>query len=437
VSVVGGGFAEPVRVIFGGVVAEVQSVSDSRIRVVTPPSTQAVPPGTTRPINVEVIIHLNEDDETTDTLANGFTYVPGGGPPTQLAIFGVNPSSGPNEGGTRVTITGDGFESPVQVFFGAGAGDGPLIEATVESVTRTQIVCRTPAATGFGQGNQNATVDVRVRNVGSGFSTTANLAFTYGSSIIITAVEPNRVVFDSQATITIRGQGFEAPLQVIFPGGLLGSVISVAGTQIVVRAPIPLISGCEDLFGPIQVVLTNNGESDSTDDDPPPTLPDFGFQVPRPVVTGVTPVSGTGSGGTAVVVSGSGFDEPVRVQFGDNSATVVSVNPAGTSISVLTPSFADFDTQACDDDGDGQQGERFVPTSVDVTVINLGTGCEDTLEGGFTYNPADVSCRGDAAPVTPQCSDGLDNDGDTFIDFGPNPTNDPQCTSATDNDEST
>jgi hypothetical protein len=94
---------------------------------------------------------------------------------------------------------------------------------------------------------------------------------------------------------------------------------------------------------------------------------------------------------------------------------------------------------ACDDNGDGQQGERFVPTSVDVTVTNLGTGCDDTFEGGFTYNPTDTTCRGDAAPVQAQCSDGVDNDGDTFFDHSSvNPINpDPECSSATDNDEAT
>jgi hypothetical protein len=41
-------------------------------------------------------------------------------------------------------------------------------------------------------------------------------------------------------------------------------------------------------------------------------------------------------------------------------------------------------------------------------------------------------------PAPPQCSDGQDNDGDTFVDFGPDPgvVNDPECADPSDNDES-
>ncbi len=434
VTIVGGGFNEPVRVTFGGVVAQVLGVSFDRITVRTPPATSAVPAGTTLAANVQVTVNLNETDEASDALAGGFVYVPGGGgQPSQPLVFSVSPATGVNEGGTRVTITGTGFQSPVQVIFGTGTSAATFsgVEATIESVSATQIVLRTPAATGFGQNNQNAQVAILVRNLNTGFTTISQAAYRYGSTMIITALQPSQIVFDSQATVTISGQGFEAPVSVNL-GGIPATVLSVSGTQVIVRAGIPAIGNCQDVVGSVQVVNINSGASDLTDDGNGPRLADFVYRAPRPVVTGVSPASGTGNGGTNVIVTGQGFDDPLRVQFGGAAGSVISVNAAGTSVTVQTPSFAEFDEVACDDNADGTSGMRFVRTTVDVDVVNLITGCEaDTFTGGFAYIPTDTSCRGDQGAVAPQCNDGIDNDGDTLIDFPA----DPGCTSETDTTE--
>lgn len=62
------------------------------------------------------------------------------------------------------------------------------------------------------------------------------------------------------------------------------------------------------------------------------------FQVmPPPVATGISPTSGPQSGGTTVVISGSGFRPSDRVFFGTAEATGVSVNADGTEITCVTP----------------------------------------------------------------------------------------------------
>jgi hypothetical protein len=63
-------------------------------------------------------------------------------------------------------------------------------------------------------------------------------------------------------------------------------------------------------------------------------------------------------------------------------------------------------------------------------------GCIATLTNAFTLTPQNTTCTGDTStppppPVT-QCTDGFDNDGDTFIDAA-----DPQCTGPSDNSEAT
>lgn len=96
-----------------------------------------------------------------------------------------------------------------------------------------------------------------------------------------------------------------------------------------------------------------------------------------------------------MTVSGDGFEPPTRVLFGGSAGSIQSES-AG-SISVRTPQFTgQFPNQACQ--VDGETGERFQPASVDVTVVNLATGCEDTLPNAFTYQPSDPSCRIDEDP---------------------------------------
>jgi hypothetical protein len=66
------------------------------------------------------------------------TYVP----PT---VTSISPTSGPNTGGTRVTITGTGFNTGASVIFG-----GLLPATNVAVVSTTSITATTPAHPGTG-----------------------------------------------------------------------------------------------------------------------------------------------------------------------------------------------------------------------------------------------------------------------------------------------
>ncbi len=122
----------------------------------------------------------------------------------------------------------------------------------------------------------------------------------------------------------------------------------------------------------------------------------------------------------------------------DGSSAAIGVGATTSTIPITVPtpppSFT-FTTVACDANGDNvASGTRAVATAISVTVRNLVTGCESTLSNAFTLNQPDPSCQGDTStPPTPvvQCTDTFDNDSDGFIDAA-----DPQCTSPTDNDES-
>lgn len=423
VTIRGGGFEEPVRVTFDGVPAQVQSVTSNRIRVVTPPSNDPPPAGQTQPVPVEVTVNLNEEEEATDALTDAFIYARGG-TVVQPQVFSVSPASGPNEGGTRVTINGEGFQSPVQVFFGQGdsATDFQGVEASVQSVTANRIVVTTPPATGFGQNNLDSVVDILVKNLNSGFATVAPSAFQYGSGgadvPFISAISPGQGPFTGGTQVTLFGQGFDEPVAVEL-AGVGQSILSVTGTEVVVRTAAVDVTSCSDVSGPSQITNIETGES--------ATGPEFTYRVPRPVITGVSPSSGPQSGNTLVTITGQSFTQPVRVLFGDQAGSVQSVTP--TEIQVRTPTFSgDLNTEAC---GDG--GERFVPTAVDVEAVNLQTTCNDELSNGFVYNPSDSTCRNEEEPEPEEteCTDGFDNDGDGLID-----EEDPECTGPGDDDES-
>ncbi len=401
VTVNGGNFRQPVRVTFGGNPAEILSLSPSSIRVRTPVSPSPVGTGETLIVAVTVTVGVNQPDQQSDTLANGFTYVPGGGgQPLQPQVFSVTPGSGPNEGGTRVTINGDGFAAPVQVLFGLGAlNNFNGVEATVESVSRTRLVVRTPSATGFGQGNQNQLVSVLVRNLNSGFATVFPAAFKYGVNVLITAISPAQGPFFGGQLVTLFGQGFDEPVAVGL-AGFAQQIISVTGTQVVVRTVAITTGGqCQDVSGPSE--LTNIETGDGAQG------PGYIYLVAQftPFITSLAPSRGAQAGGTVVTALGGNFIAPLQVTFTRGGLTFVgsfTIVSAG-ELRLVTPAVPDdaFEEEDCDTNGDGATGKRFIPTSFEVKVKNLATGCEAEFPAIFEYTPGNTLCRNEPPPPPP------------------------------------
>lgn len=323
-----------------------------------------------------------------DALPNAFTYTRNIGGPAQLFLISVTPTSGPNEGGTQVTIRGDGFNQEAQVFFTSG----PLIEASILEVSRTRILAVTPSATGPNAENANSIVDVIVRDPISGQEASLSGGFQYGSGaggMFISAVGPNEVPYFGGIPVTIFGQGFDEPVA-ISAGGIGQTPISVTGTEVVFNASSIQINGCSSASGAVSVTNIETGEST--------VGPGFTYRPIEPQILSVSPPSGPEAGGTTLVITSSnsgfrGFDPPVRVMIDGRLATVTSVAGNGSSISVTAPQFTgSFTTEACTDGGGGS-GTRDLPTAVDVEVENTPTECTDLVSEAYVYNPADTSCQ--------------------------------------------
>jgi hypothetical protein len=416
VTINGGGFVGPVRVTFNGAAANVLSVTPTRIRVVVPSAAAAgvtVGVGQAVPVTVGVTINVNQAGTLSDNLSNAFTYS-FGGTIDQPQVFSVSPSTGADSGGTRVTIIGTGFDSPVQVFFQGGSAGGTVaLEASVVSATATQLVVLSPPAQGFGNSLANNAVDIRVKNLNSGFETTKLAAFRYGSKVLVTSFGPGQLEYNDTTTlITIHGQGFASPVAASI-AGVAAHVVSVSGTEVVVQSPGVQPTGCADVSLPVSVVNINTGDSSVSS-----AL--FVYKVPKTTINSVVPSSGPQGGGTSVSIVGSGFDGPggindVRVQFGDQSAQVTGGTP-GSVILAVTPAFTgNFPTQSCS--AGGVQGTMNIGAAVDVKVTNLATTCTDTAPKGFIYNPSDISCK--VPPPTPPAAsftDAISGKTVTFVD---------------------
>jgi PKD repeat protein len=392
VKITGAGITAPVRVLIGGVVAKVSAVTSTQITAVTPRSKTPLDAGSTLSVDVMVTNAIDQTSPVSDTLAGGYTYS-GADVPTPPAVFAVSPDSGPNDGGTLVTILGQGFVPPVQVLFGTGTSSQfNGLAATVVSATDTTIQARTPAATGLGVNLANQQVDVLVRNTSTGTTALGTGVFRYtGAPFFINSLTPRQGPYTGGTTVTIGGSGFSGSLQVQL-GGVVQNLTGETSTTLTVQTVPVTVTNCNPPSGPVTVTQLTTGESVTS----PLT---FTYTVPKPVVTSLSPTSGPQAGGNTLTIHGSSFESNVRVEIGGVAATVGSVSSDGTQIAVTVPAFTGtFSTTTCTDSS-GNSGKMNVGKAVDVTVTGLSTGCSDTFPQSYTYEPSDTSCQ--VTPTAP------------------------------------
>lgn len=378
----GTNFRAPVRVIFTdattGAVKEafVVSVTPTQIEVLTPPVDLGA--GQTKTANVSVIVDAGTTSEVRVNAASTFTYQAEVLTPT---ITTTSPNSGPTTGGTRVTIFGNGFQSPAQVFFGSA-------EAQVLNITFNQIIVVAPPARDTAPaGNTSVTgfVDIRVININSNTNTTLTSAFRYTPGMQITAVGPTEGSYLGGTRVTIDGTGFDDPVAVTV-GGVAAQPIKVTGTQIVVMTSPINITACGDVPGPISVTNVETGETG--------TGPSFTYRVPTPTI--ISASSGTLGGTISVAVLNAGGIP--RFTLGSSALSVTgSTTNTSTGITTYTlqvPSTVTLQTQACS----GASGVTSpIPTAFNLTYTNATNGCTDTLPNGVTISPASTG----RAVITP------------------------------------
>jgi hypothetical protein len=399
VTIYGKYFLPPMRVVFEGVgdaIVQTVATDGTSVTVLTPPVTGTLPNG---PVNVTLTTQYGTGREQNVTLANAFTYLEAEVP----QLFSISPNSGPVEGGTRVTLIGRGFQYPAQVFFADR-------QAQVISVNYEQVICYSPSITPTQPGTPT-TVDVTVKNQATGQTSNA-LQFRYGEAMFISGISPNQGTMQGGTIVTIYGQGFVAPLQVVIQlgsGDLVAEVLSVAGTEVVVRtAPVPSgARGCGPQAGPVKV--TNLGSNLSA------IGPTFTYLASNPLITAVTiddsqsnfvqeynSIAGCSTpwSNHIVHIHGTGFEKrdgtaqsAMTVRFGDLGVEVPTTWVSETEVTAVLPDLTGIPLREISCLIGATCGLQYVDTAVAMTITNTVNTCTDTLQAAIYIHPCDTTCR--------------------------------------------
>jgi hypothetical protein len=312
-------------VSFNGAAATNVVVVNATTITATSPASPLASPGTG-------VVQVTVSDIGGTSAGQPFTYLPA---PTILPITtssstsGIWPDDGPFSGGTNVTIMGSGFVAPAVVTF---AGN----DATnVSVVSPTEITATSPAgAVGVAQ--------VIVTDSG-GASNPQPFTYLAPPTVGADGLNPAYGTDKGGTTVTITGSGLTGISSVVFgatscltgnvAGGVPGTAVTDSTTNPDTTATV--VTPAYPTDGPEPVCITSPGGSAYA-------LEEFTFESNPPVVTGLSPTSGTTAGGTLVTITGSGFgpgDPNAAVSFGGVAGTSVTVLST-TSLTVLTPMHA-------------------------------------------------------------------------------------------------
>ena len=225
-------------------------------------------------------------------------------------VTGVSPASGPVTGGTVVTVTGTGFTQVRKASFGGTAGSA----LTVVSATKLKV--KSPAHT-------SGTIDVRVATASGTSAISAADRFRYGIPPAITAISPAAGLTGGGTKVTLTGTNLSTTRLVTFGGVRASGLKILSSTKVTAIAPA-------HATGAVQVRATTAFGTSLTS-----ASNKFAYGV-LPIVTGLSPSSGPSTGGTTVIVTGSGFTGATAVKFGTNAASHFTVS-SGTKITAAAP----------------------------------------------------------------------------------------------------
>jgi hypothetical protein len=308
------------------------------------------------------------------TVADQFSYIP------EPVVTGVSPAAGPSGGGTTVTITGMNLTGASAVSFGATPAGSYLANPG-----GTAITAEAPGGTG--------TVDVTVATAGGTSATGPGDQFSYVQPPAVTGVSPTAGPVAGGTSVTITGTNLAGASEVSFADkAALSFTVNAGGSSITAFSPAGT--------GTVEVTVTTIGGTSTTS-----PADQFSY-FPPPSVSKVSPASGPAAGSTVVTISGTNLTGATAVRFGAANAAGVSVNPAGTSITAISPPGT---------------------ATVNVTVTTAGGTSATNSADQFTYLPPPTVTKlkpgsGPAAGGTVVTITGTNFTGASAVRFGANGT---------------
>jgi hypothetical protein len=346
-----------------GATVKIHGASATNITVVNSTSIVAV----TGPLNFALAgagnVVVTNPDTQSGSLTNGFTYVAAPAP----TVSSVNPTSGDTNGGYALTITGSNFIAGANTTTVVKLGGSTASPITVTGTTTISTIAGAIASTSAGA------VNVVVTNP-DGQSGTLTSGFTYNKAATPSinasgGISPTVGSTAGGTVVKINGLNFAAAAPasqtLVSFGGVTAVASSVTATQITVNAPAHA-AGTVDVF-----VINPDQQNSNT------IVSGFTYELPL-TVSKITPASGFSTGGTSVIIAGSGFVSGATVTLGGTAATNV-VFISSTTLTATTPAHT--------------------AGAVDVVVTNP-SGLPGTLTKGFTYIPVPAPTVTSVSPTS-------------------------------------
>jgi large repetitive protein len=302
-------------------------------------------------------------------------------PSTDPTITSVTPTFGLPTGGETIRIAGTNFRGRVRVFFDI-PGEASPRELFVTGQTETEITAITPNVQLAPGQELSAAIRVIVDADTTNQRTVAAPAPFVFRTVVLTptvvTASPNSGPITGGTRITLFGNGFQAPVQVLFGAAESRVVGDVRFDSIVVEAPPAHEAlGAVGTVGSVDITVINVNSGTRT------SL-SAGFRyTPTMTITGITPLNGPALGGTDITVNGIGLDGRLQATIGGAEAQILRI--AGTSVLLRTNPAAN----PCSNSGGP------------ITLTNLDTGLTTTSSQSFTLLGVQPRITSVSGPVNP------------------------------------
>lgn len=290
-----------------------------------------------RPGIVRLAISTNGQQFTDTGLT--YTYQP------EAAVSSISPRSGSVHGGTYITVMGAGFLNTTDMacLVGDRLGEAAYVDPTI-------VRCNVPRATIQDGGSS---VAVRIANNGVDFTNSLGVFFEYVPSFGLRSVEPTVGSTDGGTLLRVHGIGFDTAENVscVVNGSVVQTLVETARSLTCI-APLAVEAG------EVKVELTVNGVDMSS------STAIFRYHWPVEVAS-VYPISAPESGGSRLLVTGSGFTDT------DTLACVFVLSPGRHETRVMsTAVYLSDNIISCSSPKGGVSGAeiRVTNNGIDVSV---------------------------------------------------------------------
>jgi len=234
------------------------------------------------------------------------------GMPNNIPTFdSITPAFGTTYGGTVVIIAGTNFDGATAVSFGGTAATSFTVDSPL------QITATTPA---------HAAGAVNVAITTAGGTATGIGEYTYVVPVpTFTNIASASGPIAGGTSVIITGTGFTGATSVTFDGIAATSFTVNNSAQIIAITPA-------HAAGAVDLVITTAGGAATG-------IAAYTYVAPVPTFTSITPASGFVTGGTSVIITGTGFTGATSVTFGGTAATSFTVD-SPLQITATTPAHA-------------------------------------------------------------------------------------------------